>query len=82
MRRLFWALTGIGLGAVVGIRAARAVSRAGKRYSPAGIASAGGGLAERLGERLREALDAGRDEMRVREAELRAELNLPPGDLR
>jgi hypothetical protein len=79
VKRLFWALTGIGLGAAVGLAGVRWVSKTKKKYAPPAIAKAAGGKMAQLRERLKEAVAAGAEEMMVREAELRAELDLPPG---
>jgi hypothetical protein len=74
---LFWGVTGVALGAVVGVSVVRWVNKTKQKYSPPNVArSAGKGLAG-LGERLRDAVAAGAEEMVAREAELRAELNLP-----
>lgn len=78
MRRLFWGLVGVGLGVVVGAQVVRWAGRTKQRYSPPNLAREAGGKLERLGARLRDAVEAGLEEMTVREAEIRAELNLPP----
>lgn len=78
MRRLFWAVTGVGLGAVVGLAAVRWASATKQRYSPPNMARKAGGALSAFGDRLKEAVAAGAEEMVVREAELRADLNLPP----
>lgn len=76
MRRLFWALLGLGLGAAVGVAVARWAGRAKQRYSPANLARGAGAGAEAWADRVRDAIEEGRREMELREAELRAELGL------
>lgn len=79
MRRVFWGLVGIGIGAAVGIAVVRWAGRTKERYSPPNLARGAGSYAMGLGERLRSAIEAGREEMIVREAELREELGLNEG---
>jgi hypothetical protein len=76
MRRAFWILLGVGAGAVIGVSVVRAVNRTKRRMNPATIARNAGERSGAFAERVRDALDAGRDEMLRREAELRAELKL------
>jgi len=76
VRRLFWTLVGVGLGAVVGIAIVRSVQRTKERYSPSGIAGRAGEAGEELRARLAEAIQVGRRAMAEKEAELRAELGL------
>jgi uncharacterized membrane protein YccC len=77
MRRLFWGVVGIGIGAVVGAAVVRWAARTKQRYSPPNLAREAGGAAADLATRLREAIEAGRDEMSRAELEIRAELGLP-----
>lgn len=77
MRRVFWGLVGIGIGAVVGVAVVRWAGRTKERYSPPNLAREAGSYATGLGERLRAAIEVGRQEMIVREAEIREELGLP-----
>lgn len=79
MRRLFWSLVGIGIGAVIGVAAVRWAQRARERYSPSGIARRVGSAGEDLAARLAEAIDEGRRSMAVEEARLRAQLGLDRG---
>ena len=79
MRRVFWGLVGIGIGAAVGIAVVRWAGRTKERYSPPNLAREAGAAAANLGERLREAVEVGRREMVVREAEIREELGLTQG---
>ena len=77
MRRVFWGLVGIGIGAAVGIAVVRWAGKTKERYSPPNLAREAGSWASGLGDRLRSAVEAGRAEMVVREAEIREELGLP-----
>ena len=77
MRRVFWGLVGIGIGVTVGVAVVRWAGRTKERYSPPNLAREAGSYAATLGERLRAAIQAGREEMLVREAEIREELGLP-----
>ena len=77
MRRVFWGLVGIGIGAAVGIAVVRWAGRTKERYSPPNLAREAGSYAAGVGERLRRAVEAGREEMMVKEAEIREELGLP-----
>jgi len=47
-----------------------------ERYSPPNLARGAGAVAANFGDRLRRAIEAGREEMVVREAEIREELGL------
>ncbi|MGH2792829.1 MAG: hypothetical protein ACRDKG_00845 [Actinomycetota bacterium] len=76
MRRVFWGLVGIGIGVTVGVTVVRWANRTKERYSPPNIAREAGSYAASLGDRLRAAVEAGRQEMHVREAEIREELGL------
>jgi len=78
VKRIFWALVGIGLGAVVGVQVARWANRTKVKYSPPNLAREAGGKVASLGERFRAAVEAGFDEMVTAEAEIRADLGLPP----
>lgn len=77
MRRLFWALLGVGLGAVVGIRVTRWANQTKQRYSPPALARGAGGKLAGLKERLADAVREGLEEMTAREAEIRDDLGLP-----
>jgi hypothetical protein len=77
MKRLFWGLVGIGLGAVVGAQVVRWANRTKQRYSPPNLAREAAGGLQSLTERLKGAVADGREEMIVREAEIRADLGLP-----
>ena len=76
MRRLFWLVMGVTIGALV----VRKLSKAAERLTPRGMADGiGAGLSE-LAAALRDFTDDVRDAMRDREAELRAGTGLD-GDL-
>ena len=77
MRRIFWGLVGIGIGVTVGVAAVRWAAKTKERYSPPNLAREAGSWASSLGDRLAAAVEAGRQEMMVREAEIREELGLP-----
>ncbi len=77
MRRLFWGVVGIGVGAVVGVAVVRWAAKTKQKYSPPNIAREAGGVASDFMSRVRDAIDAGRDEMHRAEVEIRAELGLP-----
>jgi hypothetical protein len=74
---MFWGLVGIGVGAAVGIAVVRWAGKTKERYSPPNLAREAGAAAAGVGQRLRAAIEAGRQEMIVREAEIREELGLP-----
>lgn len=80
MRRLFWIVVGVGLGATAAVQASRYLKRTTARYAPAAVAGRArtqvGELIGAIAERGRLALEEGRAEMRAREAELRADLGL------
>jgi hypothetical protein len=75
-KRLFWLCVGIGLGAGMAYWLQKFLRQTAERYSPERV---GGDLAEsarRLSTDVRKAIGDGREAMRKREAELRAELEL------
>lgn len=80
MRRLFWMLIGVGLGAVVALKLSRMLRDTTARYAPSAVAGRAREQASTvfgsIARRAHIALDEGRAEMRVRERELRAELGL------
>jgi hypothetical protein len=78
MRRIFWALVGVGLGAVVGAQLVRWANRTKAKYSPPNLAREAGGKVAGMAGRLRETLELGLEEMAQAEAEIRADLGLPP----
>ena len=78
LRRLFWVMVGLGLGAVVGMQLVRWAQQTKTRYAPPNLAREAAGKLGQLRARVRDALDAGAEEMGAREAEIRAEIGLPP----
>jgi hypothetical protein len=76
VRRLFWVVVGVGLGAVVGVAIIRSAQRTKERYSPSGIANRAGEAGNEFAARLSEAIEEGRKAMAEKEAELRADLGL------
>lgn len=76
MKRVFWAMVGVGIGAAVGIAAVRWAGRTKRKLSPPSLARGAGERGSAFADRLRGAIDAGREAMVEREAELRAELKL------
>ena len=75
-KRLFWLCVGIGLGAGMAYWLQKFVRQTAERYSPERVSNELVDGARKLGTDLRKALDEGREAMRKREAELRAELEL------
>lgn len=76
IRRLFWALLGLAFGAVLGAAAVRWAQRTKERLSPPNLAREAGSKMEDAAKRFREAVEEGRHEMELREAELRVRLGL------
>ena len=79
MRRAFWTLFGIGMGAAIGIGVMRWTRRTAERLTPGSISQRAFELAHDWRERLGDAIAEGRAAMAEREAELRAQL-VEPGD--
>jgi len=75
-KRLFWLCVGIGLGAGLAYWLQKALRQTAERYSPERVSNDVVESARRLGTDMRKAIDEGREAMRKREAELRAELEL------
>lgn len=73
-RRLFWLVIGAGFGFGVAFWLMRFVRSTVERWSPERVSSDVAGAIRTFGADLREAVAEGRDAMREREAELRAEL--------
>jgi hypothetical protein len=80
MRRVFWMLFGIGMGAAVGVGVMRWTRRTAEQLTPASMSQRAFDLARDWRERLADALEEGRTAMAEREAELRAQL-VEPGDV-
>ena len=75
-KRLFWLCVGIGLGAGMAYWLQKFLRQTAERYSPERVSNDLVDGARRLGTDVRRAIDEGREAMRKREAELRAELEL------
>ena len=75
-KRLFWLCVGIGLGAGLSYWLARFLRRTAERYSPERVSTDLLDGARRLGTDVRKAVEEGREAMRKREAELRADLEM------
>jgi hypothetical protein len=73
-KRLFWLALGVGFGFGLSFWLTRYLREAIARYGPERLASDLAGAARSLGEDLRAAVADGRDAMREREDEIRAEL--------
>jgi len=76
MKKLFWGLVGIGLGAVVGVRAVGAVNKTKQKYAPQNVARQAGSKFEGFAARVKDAIADGLDEMSRAEAAIRTELGL------
>jgi hypothetical protein len=79
MRRAFWTLFGIGMGAAIGIGVMRWTRRTAERLKPGSMSQRALDFAQDWRERLGDAIQEGRVAMAEREAELRAQL-VEPGD--
>jgi hypothetical protein len=73
-RRLFWLVIGAGFGFGVAFWLMRFVRSTVERWSPERVSSDLAGALRSFGTDLREAVAEGREAMREREAELRADL--------
>jgi hypothetical protein len=73
-KRLFWLVVGAGFGFGVSFWLMRFVRETVARYSPERVSSDLAGAVRQLGQDVRAAVAEGREAMREREAELRAEL--------
>ena len=73
-RRLFWLMIGVGFGFGASFWMMRFVRETVQRYSPERVSSDLAGAMKGLGADLRAAVADGREAMREREAEIRAEL--------
>jgi hypothetical protein len=79
MKRAFWALLGLGMGAAIGVGVMRWASRTAERLTPQSMGQRVMDAALQWRQRLGSALEEGRAAMAEREAELRAQL-VEPGD--
>ncbi len=75
-KRLFWLVIGVGFGFGVSFWLMRFLRDTAERYSPENVSKELGDAIRSLGRDLREAVSEGREAMRDREAELRAQLEL------
>lgn len=73
-KRVIWMGTGMAVGAGSAFWAKRKVERTVERYLPEQVADRAASSAKDLGRTVRAAAQEGRDTMRRREAELRAEV--------
>ena len=73
-RRLFWLVVGAGFGFGVAFWLMRFVRSTVERWSPERVSADLAGAIRSFGSDLREAVAEGREAMREREAQLRAEL--------
>jgi len=77
VKRIFWGLVGLGMGAVLGVGAMRWAQRTADRLAPRSLAEQLVQAAADWRERLGAALSEGQAAMAEREAELRAQLAEP-----
>jgi hypothetical protein len=77
MKRVFWGLVGLGMGAAVGVGVLRWAQRAADRLAPQSLASELIQTGADWRERLSAALSGGQAALAEREAELRAQLAEP-----
>ena len=73
-KRLFWLLVGAGFGFGMSFWVVRAVRQTVERYTPERVSNDLAAAWRGFGQDLRLAAEEGRDAMREREAELRAQL--------
>jgi hypothetical protein len=73
-KRLFWLMIGVGFGFGVSFWMMRFVRETMQRYTPERVSSDLAGAMKGLGADIRAAVADGREAMREREAEIRAEL--------
>ena len=74
-KRLFWLMIGVGFGFGMSFWMMRFVRETMQRYSPERVSSDLADAMKGLGADLRAAVSDGREAMREREAEIRAELS-------
>ena len=78
MRRLFWLLLGVGFGFGGSFWLMRFVKEAAARYRPERVSADLAGAIKGFGDDVRLAIADGREAMRARESELRADLDRAP----
>ena len=76
-KRAFFAMLGLGAGVSLGIWAVRKLDAAQQKLTPEELARSAQGRAAAAGSRLSEAIAAGREAAKDREAELRAVYRSP-----
>lgn len=82
IRRLFWALLGLGLGVVLGVRVVRRLDHVADSARPTTVAERAGRRVGGTRSRWQDAVAAGRSHARASERELRARYDVPTlGDL-
>jgi hypothetical protein len=74
-KRLFWMMFGVGLGFGMAFWLSRVLKQTAERYSPERVSNDMADGLRRLGSDVRAAVTEGREAMREREAQLRAELD-------
>jgi hypothetical protein len=72
VKRVFWGLVGVGLGAAVGVGLTRWARRTAEQLAPQSVLERAVAGSRELWTRLAEAVEEGRAAMAEREAELRA----------
>jgi hypothetical protein len=77
IRRLFWALLGLGIGLVLGIRIVQKVEEVAEKRRPTTVATNAGRRAGAFQTRLRSAVAAGREAAAEREVLLRERFGVP-----
>jgi hypothetical protein len=77
VKRAFWGLVGLGMGAAIGVGVMRWASRTAERLAPQSLAEQALRAAGDWRERLAAAFQAGQAAMTEREAELRARIAEP-----
>jgi gas vesicle protein len=74
LKRLFWLMIGLGFGVGMSVFVSRLVREKVARFSPDNVASELAQALRDLGSDVRAAVSEGREAMREREAQLRAEV--------
>ena len=74
-KRLFWMMFGVGLGFGLAFWLSRFLKQTAERYAPERVSNDVADGLRRLGSDVRAAVSEGREAMREREAQLRAELD-------
>ena len=71
MRRVFWMALGLGAGATAAVLVSRRMRRAREAIAPATVAKEARQVVADLGQLIRESVEAGRQAMAEKEAEIR-----------